>query len=78
MASDRITGRFWLACTAAGLLAAKFVLHLGRFGELGLGFWTAVLLVAALVAVTRRARLARVGGSGGDTGSQGPGRRPEP
>jgi hypothetical protein len=58
VASDRITGRFWLACTTAGLLAAKFVLHLGRFGELGLGFWTAVLLVAALVAVTRRARLA--------------------
>jgi hypothetical protein len=58
VASDRITGRFWLACTAAGLLAAKFVLHLGRFGELALGFWTAVLLAVALIALTRRARLA--------------------
>jgi hypothetical protein len=56
VAGDRITGRFWLACTAAGLLAFKFVLHLGRFGELALGFWTAVLLVAGLVALTRRAR----------------------
>lgn len=56
VAGDRITGRFWLACATAVLLAFKFVLHLGRFGELGLGFWTAVLLVAALVAMTRRAR----------------------
>ena len=56
VAGDRITGRYWLACTAAGLLAFKFVLHIGRFGELALGFWTAVLLVAGLVALTRRAR----------------------
>jgi hypothetical protein len=56
VASDRITGRYRLACTAAGLLAFKFVLHLGRFGELALGFWTAILLVAGLVMLTRRAR----------------------
>jgi hypothetical protein len=56
--SDRITGRYAIACTIAGLLAFKFVLHLGRFGELALGFWTALLLVAALVALTRRARIA--------------------
>lgn len=58
VAGDRLTGRYALACTAAGLLAVKFVLHLGRFGELALGFWTALLLVAALVALTRRARIA--------------------
>ena len=56
VARDRVTGRYWLACTTAGLLAFKFILHLGRFGELALGFWTAVLLVAGLVALTRRAR----------------------
>ena len=56
VAGDRVTGRYWLACTTAGLLAFKFILHLGRFGELALGFWTAVLLVAGLVALTRRAR----------------------
>jgi hypothetical protein len=56
--SDRVTGRYWLAITTAGLLALKFVLHLGRFGELGLGFWTALLLVAALVVLTRGARQA--------------------
>jgi hypothetical protein len=58
VAGDRITGRYAIACTTAALLAFKFVLHLGRFGELALGFWTALLLVAALVALTRRARIA--------------------
>jgi hypothetical protein len=58
VAGDRITGRYVLACTTAGLLVVKFVLHLGRFGELALGFWTALLLVAGLVALTRRARIA--------------------
>ncbi|MBV8218847.1 MAG: hypothetical protein JO325_10315, partial [Solirubrobacterales bacterium] len=56
VAGDRITGRYWLASAAAGLLAFKFVLHIGRFGELALGFWTAVLLVTGLVMLTRRAR----------------------
>jgi len=57
VARDRVTGRFAIACTAAGLLAFKFILHLGRFGELALGFWIGLLLVAGLVALTRRARL---------------------
>jgi hypothetical protein len=57
VAADRITGRYFVACTTAGLLALKFVLHLGRFGELALGFWTALLLVAGLVFLTRRARV---------------------
>ncbi|HTP19999.1 MAG TPA: hypothetical protein VMJ65_10375 [Solirubrobacteraceae bacterium] len=57
VAGDRLTGRYAIACTIAGLLAFKFVLHLGRFGELALGFWTALLLVAGLVALTRRARI---------------------
>jgi hypothetical protein len=56
IASDRQTTRYVLACVAAGLIAVKFVFHLGRFGELALGFWVAVLLVAALVAMTRRVR----------------------
>ena len=56
IAADRETTRYVLACTAAGLIALKFVFHLGRFGELALGFWLAVLLVAALVAMTRRLR----------------------
>ena len=58
VAGDRITGRYALACTTAGLLVVKFVLHLGRFGELALGFWTALLLVAGLVVLARRARIA--------------------
>jgi hypothetical protein len=56
VAGDRVTGRYWIACTTAGLLAFKFILHLGRFGELALGFWTALLLVAGLIMLTRRAR----------------------
>ena len=56
IASDRKTTRHVLACVAAGLIALKFLLHIGRFGELALGFWLAVLLVGALVAMTRRTR----------------------
>jgi hypothetical protein len=56
IAADRETTRYILACIAAGLIALKFLFHLGRFGELALGFWLAVLLVAALVAMTRRIR----------------------
>ena len=56
IASDRETTRYILACVAAGLIGLKFVLHLGRFGELALGFWMGLLLVAGLVGLTRRAR----------------------
>lgn len=56
LAAGRPATRFALACSAAALIALKFVFHLGRFGELALGFWLAVMLVAALVALTRRAR----------------------
>jgi hypothetical protein len=56
IAADRATTRVVLACVAAGLMAVKFLLHIGRFGELALGFWVAVLLVGALIAMTRRAR----------------------
>jgi hypothetical protein len=56
IASDRETTRYILACVAAGLIVLKFLLHIGKFGELALGFWLGVLLVAALVALTRRAR----------------------
>ena len=56
IASDRETTRFVLACVAAGLIALKFLFHIGRFGELALGFWLAVLLVGGLVALTRRSR----------------------
>jgi hypothetical protein len=58
IAADRETSRFALACVAAALIGLKFLLHLGRFGELALGFWLAVLLVGALVALTRRGRQA--------------------
>jgi hypothetical protein len=56
IAADRETTRYILACIAAILIALKFLFHLGRFGELALGFWLAVLLVAGLVAMTRRLR----------------------
>lgn len=59
VASDRETTRFVLACIAAGLIGLKFLLHIGRFGELALGFWLSVLLVGALVAMTRRSRQTR-------------------
>jgi hypothetical protein len=59
IASDRETTRYVLACVAAGLIGLKFLFHIGRFGELALGFWLAVLLVGGLVALTRRNREVR-------------------
>lgn len=56
IAEDRETGRYTLARVAAGLMILKFLLHLGRFGELALGFWLGLLLVGGLVVLTRRAR----------------------
>jgi len=59
IAADRETTRYILACATAGLIVLKFLFHIGRFGELALGFWLGVLLAAALVALTRRARRTR-------------------
>jgi hypothetical protein len=63
IAADRETTRYTLARVAAGLIVLKFLFHIGRFGELALGFWLGVLLVAALVALTRRARQTAPGGA---------------
>ena len=63
IAADRETTRYTLARVAAGLIVLKFLFHIGRFGELALGFWLGVLLVAALVALTRRARQTVPGGA---------------
>ena len=63
IAADRETTRYTLARVAAGLITLKFLFHIGRFGELALGFWLGVLLVAALVALTRRARQTVPGGA---------------
>ena len=41
---------------AAALLALKFLLSLGHFGELGVGCWAALVLAAGLVAMTKRER----------------------
>ncbi len=77
IAADRETTRFVLACVSAGLIAVKFLFHLGRFGELALGFWLAVLLAGALVALTRRSREARpVVPSPGGSGLAAPGTSP--
>ena len=57
LAADRPTTRFILASVATALIVLKFLFHVGRFGELALGFWLALLLATALVALTRRARL---------------------
>jgi len=75
IAEDRESTRFVLAWVAAGLIAVKFIFHLGRFGELALGFWLAVLLVGALVALTRRARQVHPGAG---PAAAPPEPRPEP
>ena len=72
IASDRESTRYILACVSAGLIGLKFVLHLGRFGELALGFWLGLLLVAGLVALTRRARGATSGTAPGAASASAP------
>ena len=52
----RTTTRFVLACAAAGLIALKFLFHLGTFSNLGFGFWFGALLAGALVYYARQAR----------------------
>ncbi len=49
---SRARTRMVLAVTAAGLLAFKFLIHLGSAG--GLGFWGAILLAGGLVFTTHR------------------------
>jgi hypothetical protein len=41
-----------LAALAAGAVALKFVLHLGRIGDLGAGAWLALADAAVLLFVT--------------------------
>jgi hypothetical protein len=49
------TTRLALAAVAAGFVALKFLFHI-HFSLFGIGFWGAVVLSAALVAVAARAR----------------------
>jgi hypothetical protein len=48
--------RVLIAAAAAALVAVKFLLSLGHFGELGFGCWSALVLAAALVTMTKRER----------------------
>jgi hypothetical protein len=77
LGDDRTLTRFALACTAAVLLTLKFLFHLGRFGELGLGFWLAIMLVAAVVVLTRRAHHAQPATMAPDAGATPAGATPE-
>lgn len=56
LGGSRATTRYVLAVAAAVLLAVKFVLHIGRIGDLGVGFWLGAALVAAFVYCTASAR----------------------
>ncbi len=53
---SRTLTRHALAIAAAVLIALKFVLHLTLIGNLAVGFWFGVVLAAALVYATTRAR----------------------
>jgi hypothetical protein len=53
---NRSLTRYALAIAAAVLMALKFVLHLTQIGNLGVGFWFAAVLVAALVYATMQAK----------------------
>ena len=52
---SRATTRVVLAAVAAGFVGLKFLFHV-HFDLFGIGFWAAVLLTAALVVTSVRAR----------------------
>lgn len=54
--NSRTHTRFILACAVAVLLLLKFLFQISHFGDLGLGFWAAVVLTAALVYFALQAR----------------------
>jgi hypothetical protein len=61
---ERLSREDWIMIAVAGLLVLDLLVRpwfSGRFGELALGFWLAVLLVGGLVALTRRGREVRAG-----------------
>ena len=61
LGSNRATTRYVLALAASACLAFKFILHLGQFGNLGIGFWFGAVLAGGLVYVTSQARHAVAG-----------------
>ncbi len=62
--SSRIHTRFILACVAAVLLLLKFLFQISHFGDLGFGFWLALVLTVGLVYFALQARSAGVGARG--------------
>ena len=55
---SRTETRFVLAAVTAFLLALKFLFQINHFGDLGFGFWAALVLTAALVYFAMQARKA--------------------
>jgi hypothetical protein len=53
---SRAATRYALAVAATACLALKFLLHIGEFSNLGLGFWFGAILAGALVYLTAQAR----------------------
>jgi hypothetical protein len=53
---NRSLTRRALAIAAAGMLALKFLLHLGAIGNLAVGFWLGAVLAGGLVFATSWAR----------------------
>ena len=56
LGSNRATTRYALALATSACLAFKFILHLGQFGNLGIGFWFGAVLAGGLLYVTSQAR----------------------
>lgn len=64
LGNGREDTRFALVAGVAVLLLLKFLLHISNFGDLGFGFWVAVVLTAGLVYLTHQARAAGLGVAG--------------
>jgi hypothetical protein len=54
LGGSRERTRLILAAVAGGSVALKFVLHLDHFGDLGAGFWLALLAAAGLAFLAAR------------------------
>ena len=53
---SRTETRFILAAAVAVFLLLKFLFHINHFGDLGYGFWVALILTAGLVYLALQAR----------------------
>jgi hypothetical protein len=75
---SRAITRFVLVGAAAVLLALKFLFHITSAGNLGFGFWAAIVLMIALVFLARESRAVEITTRKREAEMSGPAHAPPP